>query len=266
MDLMKKNLAPIADEAWDEIEKQAQITLKGNLSARGLVDFDGPHGWKKASVNLGRAKLAESGVIEGVLFGKRDVQPLIETRVNFALDLKDLDDVERGLKTPDLEPLIAACRKAAQFEEKAVYLGFEKGGIAGIFKSSEHTPIKIKNEAKSFAKSIEEAVVALQKGGIGGPHNLVLGTALYQTLMEGESGYPLKKRVDDIIRGKIAWSPALKGGALISGRGGDFIFTVGQDLSLGYAGHTAEKVNLFIAESFTFQVIEPKAAIEIALQ
>ncbi|HQH10893.1 MAG TPA: family 1 encapsulin nanocompartment shell protein, partial [Candidatus Sumerlaeota bacterium] len=65
MDLMKKNLAPIADEAWDEIEKQAQITLRGNLSARGLVDFDGPHGWKKASVNLGRAKLAESGVIEG---------------------------------------------------------------------------------------------------------------------------------------------------------------------------------------------------------
>ncbi len=265
MDLMKKSLAPITDEAWGEIEKQAQLTLKGNLSARGLVDFDGPHGWKMASINLGRAKLAESGVIEGVLFGKRDVQPLIETRVNFSLNLKDLDDVDRGLKAPDLEPLIAACRKAAHFEEKAIYLGFEKGGIAGIFKSSEHPPVKIKNEPKAYAKSIEEAVVSLQKAGIGGPYNLVLGTALYQTLMEGESGYPLKKRVEDIIRGKIVWSPAIKGGALISGRGGDFILTVGQDLSLGFAGQAADKVNLFIAESFTFQVIEPKAAIEIAL-
>ena len=265
MDLLKKSLAPITDEAWGEIDKQAGLTLKGNLSARGLVDFDGPHGWKLASVNLGRVSFDESGVIEGVQFGKREVQPLIEVRVPFSLSIRALDDASRGLKAPELGALIDACRKAAHFEEKAIYLGFEKGGIAGIFKASEHPPVKMKKDAATFEKSFEEAAIALQKAGIGGPYNLALGTALYQTLMEGEGCFPLKKRVEEIIGGGISWSPALKGGALISRRGGDFIMTVGQDFSIGYAGHAADKVHLFVTESFTFQVIEPKAAVEIVL-
>ena len=42
-DILKRNLAPIAEEAWEEINKQAALTLKGNLSARRLVDA--PWAW-----------------------------------------------------------------------------------------------------------------------------------------------------------------------------------------------------------------------------
>ena len=60
------------------------------------------------------------------------------------------------------------------------------------------------------------------------------------------------------------WAPALEEGAvLLSTRGGDFELTVGQDLSVGYAKHTDSEVELFITESFTFRVLENKAAILI---
>jgi uncharacterized linocin/CFP29 family protein len=58
------------------------------------------------------------------------------------------------------------------------------------------------------------------------------------------------------------WAPAIQGGAvLLSVRGGDFELTVGQDLSIGYATHDRTDVELYLTESFTFRVLEEKAAI-----
>ena len=36
---------------------------------------------------------------------------------------------------------------------------------------------------------------------------------------------------------------------------------MGQDLSIGYAAHDRENVELYITESFTFRILEEKAAI-----
>lgn len=264
MDILKREIAPITNEAWAEIEDQAKIILAGNLSGRGLVDFDGPHGWEMASINLGRVKFADTGVIDGVLFGSRKVLPLIEVKVPFSLKMEEMDAISRGLKDADLDPVVAAGQKAAHFEEKALYQGFSKGGIKGIFEASEHKAIPLKKDAKKYQEIVEQGVVAIQEAGIGGPYQLVLGTEPYQLLMQGdERGYPLRKRIEEILGGALSWSPALKGGVILSSRGGDFVLTVGQDFSIGYAGHDASKINLFITESFTFQVLEPKAAVEL---
>ena len=48
---------------------------------------------------------------------------------------------------------------------------------------------------------------------------------------------------------------------LLSIRGGDYELTVGQDLSIGYAIHDRTDVELYLTESFTFRVLEEKAAI-----
>ena len=56
---------------------------------------------------------------------------------------------------------------------------------------------------------------------------------------------------------------AIEGGVLLSVRGGDYELTVGQDLSVGYAAHDRETVELFLTESFTFRVLEPKAAVAL---
>src|SRR5262250_1506 len=57
MNDLYRNLAPISDAAWKEIEAEATRTLKGTLAARRLVDFKGPLGWAHSAENLGRTEL-----------------------------------------------------------------------------------------------------------------------------------------------------------------------------------------------------------------
>ena len=45
--------------------------------------------------------------------------------------------------------------------------------------------------------------------------------------------------------------------------GDDFRLTVGQDFSIGYLGHDAEYVRLYIEESFTFWLLSPQAAVPL---
>jgi uncharacterized linocin/CFP29 family protein len=265
MDILKRTLAPITTEAWKEIDDWAQTVLKGNLSARSLVDFNGPHGWAHSAVNLGSVRFQPHTQDKGIQWGQRKALPLVEIRIPFTLNISDLDNVTRGSKTPDLDTLEKAAQKAASFEETAVYLGFEKGGIEGIANASPHKSLKLAKSAKNYQDVIEAAVVTLQKAGIGGPYQLVLGTEPFRALLQGdESSYPLIKRVLILLNGgEVNWSPALKGGVLFSSREGNYELTVGQDLSIGYAGTAGDSVELFIAESFTFRVLEPRAGIEL---
>jgi uncharacterized linocin/CFP29 family protein len=162
--------------------------------------------------------------------------------------------------------LIQAARKAALFEERAVYQGFAGAGIRGLLECSPHPAVPLGGDANRFTETVELGLLALQEAEIGGPFALVLGTEPYKLLMIGDSGsYPLRKRIQALATGGIHWSPALEGGAVLSRRGGDFELTVGQDLGIGYKLHDAKKVELFFAESFTFRVLEPAAAVELRL-
>jgi uncharacterized linocin/CFP29 family protein len=262
-DILRRHLAPIADGAWQEIERQGMRTLKGNLSGRKLVDFCGPHGWDFAAVNLGRLDTDSGEAQDGLAWGVRKVLPLVEIRVPFSLGIWALDDMARGAKNPDLAPMEAAARKVAIFEETAIYHGFGGGGIQGLLSGSSHAPLPL-GDRGGLMETVERAVLTLQKAGIGGPFALVLGTEPYQWLMAGEpNAYPLCKRVEALVSGGIRWSPVLQGGAVLSRRGGDFELTVGQDLAIGYKLHDARDVELYFAESFTFRVLEPAAAVAL---
>ena len=110
MNDLLRELAPISDAAWGEIEAEAKRTLKRTLAARALVDFTGPLGWEHSVVNIGRAEpLREPPAQDGVEARLRIVQPLVELRVPFELARAELEAVARGAKDPDLD----AVRKAA---------------------------------------------------------------------------------------------------------------------------------------------------------
>jgi uncharacterized linocin/CFP29 family protein len=101
---------------------------------------------------------------------------------------------------------------------------------------------------------------------VNGPYALVASADAYDEMIEtGEDGYPLRKRIEEnIINHPIIWAPALKTGALlVTTRGGDFELSVGQDLSVGYTGRERDTVELYITETFTFRVLEDRAAIVV---
>lgn len=52
----------------------------------------------------------------------------------------------------------------------------------------------------------------------------------------------------------------LDGAVVLRHGAGDFVFDVGQDLSVGYRDHDADTVTLYLEETFSFRVTEPDAA------
>jgi uncharacterized linocin/CFP29 family protein len=122
-------------------------------------------------------------------------------------------------------------------------------------------------DAGEFPAAIAKALRILFEAEIGGPYNLVLGPDAYFSLLgaANNGGFPPFNTVSQMLKGgEIIMSSALSGGILMSGRGGDYELSVGQDYSVGYAGHNRDEVEFFITESFTFLVNEPKASVALA--
>lgn len=261
-DLLRRSLAPLTDEAWAEIDSNAARILKAHLTARSFVDFDGPHGWDLASVNLGRLEIPKKTPEGEPPWGKRMVQPLIETRIPLTLDQMEIDGIARGAKDVDFDALEDAAHRAALFEESAVYNGFEAGGIEGILAQNDHQPINLPEKPQEYPQMVALAIRKMRLVGIDGPFTLVLGNDAWVDLMQsGSGGYPPQLIVRKLIGGDILMSPTFEGGLLVSAAGGHFELTVGQDFSIGYASHDQNQLELYMTESFTFRVLEPKAAV-----
>ena len=69
--------------------------------------------------------------------------------------------------------------------------------------------------------------------------------------------------LQELIDGEIVWAPAIKGGFILSTRGGDYKMSIGQDISIGYLSHTEETVKLYLQESFTFQFYTSEAVVSL---
>lgn len=260
MDLLKRSLAPILPEAWKLIDEEATRVLKLHLAGRKLVDFRGPHGWKYAAVNTGRLRPIEGPVPMGI----REVQPLAEVRIPIRLSLMELDTVARGAEDPDLEPVVRAAEQIALVEDTAIFNGLPSARIEGILTTSPHGSPPLGQSILDLPRGILAAKDALRQAGVSGPYALVLGTQLYDQVFAGtEEGYPLAKRINQQLVDRIIRASAVQGAALVSLRGGDYELVVGQDLSIGYAYHTKDEVELYITESFTFRVLEPAAAVHL---
>ena len=54
------------------------------------------------------------------------------------------------------------------------------------------------------------------------------------------------------------------GGVVLTTRGGDFELAIGQDISIGYASHTASNVELYLQETFTFRLLTTEAVVSLS--
>lgn len=262
--LLKRHLAPILPEAWKLIDAEAKRVLELQLGGRKVVDFRGPFGWTYAAVNTGRLALfADQN--NDINLGLRRVQPLLEARVPIKLAIMELDTVARGGDDPALGPVVEAAKKTAHVEDDAIFNGLEVAGIAGILPSSPHPPVALPANIVELPRAILDAKESLRKAGVNGPYALVLGAELYERVFAAtDDGHPIAKRIEQqIVDRPIVRSEAIKDGVVMSVRGGDYELTVGEDLSIGYAYHSKQEVELYLTESFTFRVLEPAAAVRL---
>lgn len=260
MDILKSSLAPITEAAWEEIYDEATDIFNSVLSARKFIDVDGPHGLDYGAVHTGRIDVT-SDEEETVQYGLNQVLPLVESRVGFSLNIWELDNAARGAEDIDLSNLEKAAREIASFEEKSIYYGLEKAGIEGIKSQSEHEPVPFPENTDELLNALSKEVAVFKCNGIEGPYSLVLSENEWERLSAQVDGYPLRKQIQEMLKGSIILSPFIEEAFLVSERGGDFRLTLGQDLSIGYHFHDKDNVELYFTESFTFQCFEPSAVV-----
>jgi uncharacterized linocin/CFP29 family protein len=259
-----RELAPVTDEAWEEIESEATRTLRHYLTARRVVDFTGPKGWEHTSEATGRtATLPPPN--PSVEARARQAQPLIELRVPFTIARTELDAISRGARDADLDPVRNAARHLALTEDNAVFEGYTPGQIAGIGECTPHQPLSISDDYADYPATVARAVATLQREGVTGPYAIALGPRCYTGVIETteHGGYPLLEHLRLILGGPALWAPAVDGAIVVSTRGGDYELVVGEDVSIGYLDHDATNVRLYLEETFTFRVLAPEAAVAL---
>ena len=264
MNNLHRELAPISAAAWADLEQEARRTFKRHLAGRRVVDVPEPGGPDLAAVTTGHLD-AVAPPAEGVLARRRRSQPLVELRVPFTVDRQQVDDVERGAKDTDWQPVKDAARQIAFAEDRAVFQGYPEAGIAGLRDGSSNPPIRLPGgEARAYPDAVAQAVTALRLAGVDGPYTLALSADAYTTVSETtDDGYPIHEHIARLLDGEIIWAPAIEGAFLLSARGGDFQLRIGQDLSIGYLSHDTTSIQLYFQESLTFLVYTSEAAVAL---
>ncbi|MGO1368577.1 MAG: family 1 encapsulin nanocompartment shell protein [Senegalia sp. (in: firmicutes)] len=261
--MLKRNLAPISEAMWEEIDDRAKEVLSNYLSARKVVNVSGPKGLEYNAISEGRLETIEGE--EDVCAGIYKVKPLIESRVEFELNRWEMDNLERGAKDIELDNLEEAAKKIALFEDKAIYNGFRNGMIEGLTEASGQEKMSFGNSGDDIIKSVSKAIIKLNRSFTSKPYALVVGEEAYERINANCMGYPLIKRLEDLLGMEVIYSHVVKGAFLVPFDHEDLEMTIGKDLSIGYQSSDNEKVRFFMTESFTFRVLDPDIIIEFTV-
>jgi uncharacterized linocin/CFP29 family protein len=264
MNNLYRDLAPITDGAWDQIEDEVKRTFARHSAVRRVVDVSGPEDGVLAAVGTGH--LAELPAPEpGVTTRARQSQPIVELRVPFTISRAAIDDVERGAQDSDWQPAKDAAKKLAYTEDRLAIDGYPAGGIAGIRPSSSNPTLQLPADVRGYPNTISQAISALRLAGVNGPYSVLLSASAYTEVSEtADHGYPILEHLNRVIDGDIIWAPAIDGALVVSTRGEDFELTLAQDVSIGYLSHDADSVQLYLQEAVTFFAYTAEASVPLA--
>jgi len=263
MNNLYRELAPVSAAAWASIEEEARRTFTLHLAGRRIAEVTGPDAGTLAAVGTGHLSDVESPA-PGVLAWTRTALPVVELRVPFAVSREAVDDVERGAKDPDWQPVKDAARTMAFAEDRAIFEGYQAAGIVGIRAASSNPALTVPSDATQYPDVVSQAISSLRLAGVGGPYALLLSADAYTAVSEtSDHGYPVRDHLSRLIDGPIVWAPAIDGAMVLTTRGGDFEIFLAQDLSIGYTSHDADTVHLYFTQALTFGVHTAEAAVPL---
>jgi uncharacterized linocin/CFP29 family protein len=259
---LHRELAPITDAAWAQIEDEARRTFTRHVAGRRVVDTIGPSGSTLAAVGTGHLR-ALAPPAEGVIARRREVQSVIELRVPFSVTRHAVDDVERGAQDSDWQGVKDAAKQIAFAEDRTIFHGLSTAGIIGVEPSSSNPTLSLPPDVRDLPDTVAQALSALRLAGVGGPYSLLLSADVYTAVAETtDHGYPIRDHLERLLHdGEAIWAPALDGALLLSTRGGDYQLHLGQDLSIGYLSHDAEHIELYLQESLAFLALTAEASV-----
>ncbi len=264
MNNLYRDLAPVTEAAWAEIELEATRTFKRHIAGRRVVDVSEPGGPVTAAISTGRLVDVKAPT-DGVVAHLRASKPLVRLRVPFTLSRSEIDDVERGSQDSDWDPVKAAAKKLAFVEDRAIFEGYAEASIEGIRSASSNKALSLPEDPRDMPDAISQALTALRLAGVDGPYSVLLAADVYTKVSETtEHGYPIREHLNRLVKGDIIWAPAIDGAFVLTTRGGDFDLQLGTDVSIGYSSHDAETVQLYLQETLTFVCYTAEASVALS--
>jgi uncharacterized linocin/CFP29 family protein len=263
MNNLYRELAPVSDAAWAQIEDEASRTFKRYLAGRRVVDVQGPAGVGLSAVGTGHLRaIAAPGA--GIIAQQREAKAMIELRAPFELSRQMIDDVERGANDSDWQPVKDAAQKLAFAEDRAIFEGYGAAGIVGVRQGTSNPKPPLPADVRKYPETFAQALSQLRLVGVNGPYAILLSADAYTELAEtSDYGYPVLEHVKRLVEGKIIWAPAIDGAFVVTTRGGDLDLHIGQDASIGYLSHTDTHVRLYLQETFTFLYLTSESAVAL---
>ncbi len=178
MNNLHRELAPISDAAWAEIEEETTRTLKRYLAGRRVVDMPAPGGVGLAAVDTGHLRKIAAPA-DGIAARLRESKPLVELRVPFELDRDQIDDVERGAEDSDWQPAKDAAKKIAFAEDGAIFAGYADAQIGGIRQGTSNPIMTLPSDVRDYPDAVAQALTQLRLVGVNGPYAVLLGADLH---------------------------------------------------------------------------------------
>ena len=262
MNNLYRDLAPVTEAAWEEIELEATRTFKRHVAGRRVVDVSEPGGPVTAAVSTGRL-IDVASPSDGVEAHLRASKPLVRLRVPFTLSRYEIDNVERGAQDSDWDPVKAAAKKLAFVEDRAIFEGYPAASIEGIRTCQLQPAADVARGSPRHARRHHRRrLTDLRLAGVDGPYSVLLSADVYTKVSETtEHGYPIREHSNRLVDGDIIWAPAIDGAFVLTTRGGDFDLQLGTDVSIGYLSHDADTVQLYLQETLTFLCYTAEASV-----
>lgn len=263
MNNLHRELAPVSDAAWAQIEEETARTLKRYLAGRRVVDVPAQGGIALPGVGTGHLKPIAAPA-EGILAGQREVKPLVELRVPFELSRREIDDVERGADDSDWQLAKDAAKKLAFAEDRAVFNGYTDADIRGIRECTSNPIETLPADVRDYPDAIAHALSQLRLMGVNGPYSVLLGAGEYTAPRRDPRSRISRTRAREAHRGR---QPDLGACDRRRVRCDDarrrLELSIGQDISIGYLSHNDSAVQLYLQETFVFRVLTTEAAVAL---
>lgn len=259
-DYLTRDDAPFGDEIFSRLDEVVVRVAKSQLSARRLLEIEGPYGLGLKSVPLSDAVVSDGDV--KVLSSPVLPLPLLQTQ--FKLSARDLATFEDTGFSLDTESVARAALAAAEAEDTILFEGNKKLGISGLMTVEGAQSVKLGKweEIGTSANDAIAALTTLDKAGFHGPYLLALApelcNMLYRLLPQGfqtEMQY-----VESIVGSKVIKAPGIKKGGVLIAEGKQFAsIVIGQDMSVGFVGPDGPDFEFKIVESITPRIRVPSS-------
>jgi uncharacterized linocin/CFP29 family protein len=247
--------APFGPETWKVLDDTMKAAAKSQLAGRRLLHIEGPHG-----LGLKAVPLLDAEVEPGLIASSSIPLSLIQT--TFTLSKRDLAAYERDRVVLNTEPVTSAAIDCARLEDTLLFRGAPTA--PGLLTAEGSNTLKFRpwDEVGTASEDIIKAVTTLDGAGFHGPYCLALAPSRYNLLYRRypQGNVSELEQVETIVREGIFKAPILDGGGVLLASGRQFAAIVlGQDMSVGFIGPVAEKLEFSISESLALLVRAPGA-------